>query len=205
MITTTKITPLDYQKLTINARQLHMRGEKPYILLTPDNMIIKHIYRRGFWSSSTIWPYPFRFKKNCERLKKLGYIVPEVQKIYFFPEKNCHLVLYPFIAGKTIAARSTEEDSDAFARLPAFIAKLHQQGIFFRDLHIQNFIELPNKQFALIDVASVKIYKKPLSQKQRARNLKSFFEHKRNHGLLDQFGKDNFLKKYSLAATLSPK
>ena len=199
------ITATEYQTLTAHCRQLQMRGEKPYVLLTPENMVIKHIYRRGLWSSSTFWPYPFRFKKNAKKLKTMGFIVPEVKQIYFSPERNCHLVLYPLLAGKTIHASVTEDNSDAFTRLPKFIAHLHQQGIFFRDLHIQNFIVLPDEQFALIDVASVKIYKKALTQKQRERNLKNFFNQARNQTLLHQFGKAIFLEKYSLASTLFPK
>ena len=56
-------------------------------------------------------------------------------------------------------------------QLPQFLVNLHQQGVYFRDLHTKNVLYQPNQQFALLDITSVKIQRRPLSPYQRARNI----------------------------------
>ena len=71
-------------------------------------------------------------------------------------------------------------------RFGEFLAELHQQGVYFRSIHLGNVVLQETEQseaidlslhnfelshFGLIDIADIKFCGKPLSKNQRTRNF----------------------------------
>lgn len=194
----------EYQQLIQHAKPLKAQDDKGDVIINADGLVIKHIYPRQFWSSATLWPYALRFKRNSHRLKQLGIKAPDIEKIYYFAEKKCHLVIYPFVTGTTVRNYALQGNFEAFARLPEFIAQLHHHGIYFRDLHTNNIVAQPDGSFALIDIISVRTSRNTLNPLIRARNIAHLFKINEDKPLLAQFGIHNFLQSYLSAANLTP-
>lgn len=122
-----------------------------------------------------------------------------VNELFRCDEKNCDIVTYNFISGKNVR----ESGPDTLAKTPEFIAILHSNGIYFRDLHFGNII-MHNNDFAIIDLASAKIKKRPLSIRERARNLAHLYNDFYDSKILNNYGKELFLTQYFSAAKFRP-
>jgi hypothetical protein len=192
----------DYENLILPSKPLKVKGSKIYVALTKEQRIIKHCYQRGIWSSSILKPYAFRFKNNSKRLQALGFTVPQVEAIYFYPPKNCYIVIYPSIPGNTIRKYLIDGDLSWLSDLSAFIAQLHQYKIYFRDLNTSNIIVQPNLHFALIDLTSISIKNRPLKPLRRAKNLTALFSNQEDRSYLIKFGLQKFVTYYLEAADL---
>jgi serine/threonine protein kinase len=166
-----RISVTEYERLIQNSVPLANKGSRPGVLLTPNQLIVKHTYKRQLWSSSTLWPYPKRFKRNAKQLLARGFNAPTVEDIFNFPQGQCYLTLYKHLPGMTICELSQQGQVAHLQKIPQFLVNLHQQGIYFRDLHTKNVLFQPNQQFALLDITSVKIQRHPLTPYQRARNI----------------------------------
>ncbi|MGO4610372.1 lipopolysaccharide kinase InaA family protein, partial [Variovorax sp. 2RAF20] len=57
-------------------------------------------------------------------------------------------------------------------RFGKFMAQLHEQGVYFRSLHLGNVLVLDDGEFGLIDLADMRIYPSSLSLSLRKRNLR---------------------------------
>jgi hypothetical protein len=191
----TKIHQAFYQQLTDQAVVLATHRDRPAVMLTPDQKIIKHIYRRGWWSSSTLWPYAVRFKENAASLKTLGISCPAVEAIYHYPSQKCDLVIYPFVTGSSVHQTAITGDYQTLEKLPTFLNKLHSLGIYFHDLHLGNVI-YHKTEFSLVDIASVCIYPKTLAEKYREKNLKHLFDKQEDKPIFEKYGIDRFLEVY---------
>lgn len=195
------ISPDQYQELTQNCSVLKTRRGKPVILQTPDDQIIKHIYYRKGFSSSRIWPYAVRFINNSKKLALRGFIVPHIVTAYQCKELACDILVYPMIPGMSVRQHFREDNLDPLKKTPEFIASLHEAGIYFRDLHLENIvITRSDNSFALIDLASAKCQRKPLSHNMRARNVRHLFEEADDSVILSQYGKPLFLEQYCYAS-----
>lgn len=199
-----RLTSPAYEELVANAQLLKMRRGKPAILLTPDQRIIKHIYRRHWFSSSHIWPYAQRFINNAQLLRQRGITVPIIRGRYYYPEFGCDILVYDYLSGKTLLTHANENNYTPMENLPAFLLKLHNLGIYFRDFHLDNIITHDN-DFALIDIASIKCRspQKALTLKYRAKNIAHLLEKKEDQESYRVFGKNNFLRRYAKNANFS--
>jgi tRNA A-37 threonylcarbamoyl transferase component Bud32 len=197
-----QISETAYQSLVANAQVLKLRRGNPAILLTPDQRIIKHIYQRPWYSSSRIWPYAQRFITSAKQLAKQGILVPEIHARYYYAPERCEILVYSYLNGKSLLTLALENNDTQLQGFPAFVAKLHRLGIFFRDLHLDNII-VYNNEYALIDLASVKCYRKSLSLPKRAKNLLKILSKKEDQSTYNRFGKDNFIQQYMESCGLS--
>lgn len=199
-----RLTEAAYQQLIANAQVIKMRRGKPAILLTPDQMIIKHIYRRSWFSSSRIWPYAERFINGAALLRQRGILVPTIRARYYYPSERCDILVYNYLKGKSLLMHANENNFTHLEKIPGFIAKLHDLGIYFRDFHLDNVI-VHNDEFALIDLASVKCHRqqRSLNLKYRAKNLVQLFSKQEDQDVYQTFGTDNFLRRYVENAHLS--
>lgn len=191
-----RLDVLGYLKLIEHSVPVKNKHGKPHVLRAPDNTIIKHIYKRGLWSSSTFYPYAKRFIKNSEALRTLNITAPKVKSFYKVPEKNCHLLLYKNLKGSTIRDLAHKGDQNALIHLAKIFARLHQQGVFFRDLHMDNIIQQTSDDFALIDVASVSIKRSSLGISQRARNIAHSMNKKKDLAIWRLFNINYFIQTY---------
>lgn len=191
-----------YHQLTQHCETIKTSRNRPVILISKTGTIIKHIYHRSGWSSSRIWPYALRFLKNSQLLKPLGFTVPQVHSTYRCHALRCDIITYSRLDGRSVRALWLKGQKEALFRTPAFIAKLHQEGIYFRDLHLDNLL-YHNNAFGMIDLASIQKKKKPLSVSMRQRNFQHLFSKEEDQGIFAQYTPEQFLSTYQVTAQLS--
>lgn len=191
----------EYLKLIDGAELVKRTRTKIRLLLSAENKIIKHIYKRNFFSTSTIWPYATRFIKNAHYLKSKNIVVPEINAVYFYPKLNCDIILYDYVDGKTLYQLARDNDLSFFPKLMHYVAHLHLLGIEFKDIHLGNIV-FKDDAFTLLDLESIRYQRGPLNVKQRARNMACLFSRKEDTPLYRQFGLDRCLSSYFELASL---
>lgn len=150
-------------------------GEK--VLLLTDGTMIK-LFRRKRWLSSAAWyPYAQRFADNAASLEQRGVPVPEVLAVFRVPAIERDAVHYRPLAGCTLrelrrAVLDQASEDQLRQGLARFVVYLHDNGIYFRSLHLGNVIYTPDQRFGLIDLADARLYPRPLRQFERLRNLR---------------------------------
>jgi tRNA A-37 threonylcarbamoyl transferase component Bud32 len=186
------LTPLESSK----------RGVK--VFETQDGKILK-IFRgkKNRLSSNHFKPYAVRFANNAKHLQQLGIMAPKVESVEACPDLNIHVLCYEKLPGKGAATLVREGNRQTLDEVIAFVAKLHQKGIFFRALHMSNLLRQSAADFALIDVADMRFRKNPLSLYMRLRNLKHLFMHRDDKIIWSQAGTHYWLKSYCEAAGFS--
>lgn len=201
---TQQLTENAYTELVAGAQVLKLRRGKPAILLTPHQQIVKHIYRRSWFSSSRIWPYAQRFISSAEILRQRGILAPTVQARYYYAPERCDILVYTYLEGKSLLTLARENNFTYMEKAPQFLAKLHELGIYFRDFHLDNII-IHHDEFALIDIASVKCtrQRQGLNLRYRAKNIVQIFSKNEDQEAYRIFGKENFLRRYLEKTNLS--
>ena len=83
-------------------------------------------------------------------------------------------VHYIPVAGDTLRAltKAMDDPVPLLTNFAKFLAELHHKGVYFRSIHIGNVVVTENNEFALIDIADLKVFPKSLSIRQRNRNMK---------------------------------
>jgi len=79
-----------------------------------------------------------------------------------------------------------------------FMAKLHEQGVYFRSLHLANVLVLENGEFGLIDLADLRVYPSSLRKSLRQRNLRHMQRYAEDCGWLFQEHLDALRAGYAL-------
>ncbi len=166
-----------YLKLIDNARLIEQDGSGPKVYLLQDNRYLKLFRRKRLISSALLFPYARRFARNLQALKKRQIPCPEIVAIWRIPEIRRDAVLYVPLEGQTIRNLLKENEDPARlsglkAALGAFIALLHDRGIYFRSLHLGNIVLTPEKKLGLIDVADMRVKRGALGKWHRRRNIK---------------------------------
>ncbi|QRJ65643.1 toluene tolerance protein [Azospira restricta] len=150
-------------------------GDK--VLRLADGSILKLFRRRRVISSAALYPYARRFANNAAALARLGIPVPQVIEVLRIPSIERDAVRYAPLAGKTLrellrgglAPARERELKAAFTR---FVVGLHDQGVYFRSLHLGNVVCTPEGRLGLIDFADLRIHPWSLGKYLRARNLR---------------------------------
>lgn len=148
-------------------------GEK--VLLLSDGTILKLFRLKHLFSSALLYPYARRFADNTFHLKTLGVDCPTLIGTYRIPSIKRDAVHYhplPGISLRQLRAQHSDCPNDLFDRLGRFLAKLHNKGIYFRSIHLGNIILTPEGRLGLIDIADLKLQRKPLSRSKAQRNFK---------------------------------
>jgi hypothetical protein len=162
-----------YLALRIDATVLEydLHGDK--VLRLSDGNYLKLFRRKRLISSAAWYPYAQRFADNAAALHQRGIPCPEVVAIYRIPSIRRDAILYRPLAGQTLRdlVHSGEATPDLRSRLTNFVAALHQEGIYFRSLHLGNIVLTPDGSFGLIDIADMRVGSRPLRPHQRRRNL----------------------------------
>ncbi len=176
------------QQLIKDARILEAdhRGVKVY--QDPQGNIIKIFRHRRFFSSATFYPYALRFKHHAKILQKKGICSVQVRAVWRY--QDTWVLQYPALTGETLRAilsQPTSKRAYYIALLGRYIATLHAQGIFFRSLHLGNILYQTDQQYALIDIADMRIYPLRLFFYQRLRNFRHLFRLLEDCQLLAQY------------------
>jgi serine/threonine protein kinase len=187
-----------FDALTSEYEELErFRGELR-VLLLPDDRIVKIFRRRRLLSGSTLYPYSFRFARNSQRLMSLGFRSVDVERVFFCPSRVGHGVIYPLLEGH--AVHELEPSAALRSRLATFIAQLHERGVLFRSLNINNVLQQTDGTFALIDVGDVRFQRGPLAPRLRTRNFRHLLRLVRHREWFRELGYREFVDSYLDAA-----
>lgn len=151
-------------------------GHGKKVLQRSDGTYLK-LFRRKRLLSSAMWsPYAQRFADNAAALQTRQIPCPRVIEVLRIPSIERDAVHYHPLPGQTlreIVSRPLEGPDRLYLRyaLNRFIRRLHDQGIYFRSLHLGNVVLVPNGELGLIDISDLRIHRGPLSLFWRKRNL----------------------------------
>lgn len=143
-------------------------------VLRLENGDILKIFRvKRLFSSARLYSYARRFCRNASRLARLNIPTVTIKQLYHFSNSSNTAVLYGPLPGRTLRelARSQELDEPMLVRLGGFVAGLHDQGVYFRSLHMGNIVLTHDGQLGLIDVADMSIFPWQLNRRRRHRNF----------------------------------
>jgi hypothetical protein len=192
--------------LAAGAQSLARERSGDKVLRLPDGRILKLFRIKRLLSLSLLAPPAFRFRRNARGLARLGIPAPQVERLFFCPAARRYGVIYPQLVGQLLSqvAGASPQDLALWQDVAAFITTLHAKGVYFRSLHPDNILRLPDGGFGLIDVADLRLFKGPLSLSQRARNLRHLVRREEHRRLLDGIGLPQLLDIYAAASGLDP-
>lgn len=200
------ITADAYHKLTKDAEVLEQDATAPKVLRLTDGSFFKLFRRKRWFSSELIYPYVKRFADNALILNKAAIKTPIILNLYRFSvgELLFTAVRYTPLAGETLRqvmkVSDVEQQKQWITKFAELVANLHQQGIYFRSIHLANVLVLDGAELGLIDFADMTKQNKPLSQNKRARNIKHLSRYKEDaHWLFTEYF-TLFLKAYESMA-----
>lgn len=172
-----RLTKQDYLALREGARALEADhfGEK--VLRLADGTIFKLFRRKRVFSSAVLYPYAKRFANNAATLSRLGIPVPQVINLVRIPSIERDAVHYAPLAGTTLrelarAGLTPERKRELKTAFTRFVIGLHDQGIYFRSLHIGNVVCAPDGRLGLIDFSDLRVHPWSLGKYLRARNMR---------------------------------
>lgn len=172
------ILPINaYQALKQGAQiiQKDPHGEK--VLLLANGHYLKLFRRKRLISSAAWYPYAQRFVDNAKELEKRGIPCPKVVSCFRVREIARDGVNYEALPGNTLralvhAGLSNERLAALKHQFNVFVRRLHDRGIYFRSLHLNNVVLTPDGELGLIDLADIRIHRRALSNYWRRRNLR---------------------------------
>lgn len=179
-----------------NISLLKTTYNRPKLFETDNGEMIKVFYpRKKRLSSDKFKPYAMRFCNNAERLRSFGFKTLVIKNIQFCPDLNTYIITYPKLPG--VDARVlAKSDRSIINDIASLLADLHNNGIFFRSIHLENILCQSKGKLALIDIVDVQFKKNSLSTYLRFRNLKHLFLVKDDKKFWENYGIENFLKSY---------
>ena len=177
-------------------------GEK--VLRLKDGSIIKLFRIKRIISSALFYPYALRFVNNASKLNGMGISTVTIIDSYKIPIIKRTAVHYMELEGETLRNHIMHHslDVDITQKLASFIARLHNEGVYFRSLHFGNILITPGNGFGLIDIADMKIKDHPLSIRMRIRNFNHLTRYEIDRNSLKQ-QKDLFIREYLKMCSLS--
>lgn len=191
-----------YEVLREGAHVLEADGSGEKVLKLADGRMLKLFRRKRLLSSALFYPYAQRFANNTRALEQRGILCPTVIAVYRIPSIQRDGVYYSPLEGTTVRHLQTSaEEADALrTQLGAFIARLHEKGVYFRSLHFGNVVLTPENHLGLIDIADLRCQKRTLSDSKRLRNFAHLLRYKEDRTwLLGQDAGDAFLEGYRQA------
>ncbi|MDP3284838.1 MAG: hypothetical protein Q8M56_10465, partial [Desulfobacterales bacterium] len=170
-------------------------GEK--VLRLKDGSIIKLFRTKRIISSALFYPYALRFVNNASKLKDMGISTIAVIDSYKITSIQRTAVHYMELEGDTLRNFITHHslNGNIAQKLAAFIARLHNKGVYFRSIHFGNILITQNNSFGLIDIADMKIKSHSLDIGKRIRNFHHLTRYDIDRNSLKQ-QKEIFIREY---------
>jgi len=193
----------EWSALLQDAQIIEADGLGLKVARLPNGDFIK-LFRRKRWLSSALWSPPAqRFATNASQLILLNIAAPQVSEMLALPEGQSAVRYLP-LPGQTLRERWTQLSAQDRAfevrQFGHFLGVLHQNGVYFRSLHLGNVLHLPDNHFGLIDLADMSISHRPLSRFKRRRNLKHLLRYEGDANWLLKQHKDYWLSGYAQSA-----
>jgi len=198
----------------------HASNKRPKVL-KKDNQIIKCFFWKKGLSSRRFFPEWKRFVNHAHLLQQRGITTVTIDACYRVPALGMDCVVYTCLAGTDlrslvqngleISCGSELRADPTLTLFSHFLAELHQQGIFFRGIHLGNILQLSGKannkgytdandpacvRHALIDISDLSVSHQPLSLWRCARNMAHAFKTLPDDRYYMQYGLHNFIKQY---------
>jgi hypothetical protein len=188
------------------ATVLEQDGRGAKVLRLTDGSFLKLFRKRRLFSSETLKPYAKRFAENARSLKKLGFLAPHIIETYRLENSvNGTAVHYLPLPGETLRqaleAAEPMQQRRLVEQFGQLLARLHEQGIYFRSIHLGNVLVLPTAELGLIDIADMNIRRAPLSMRLRQRNLKHMRRYEQDRHWLFNINKEALREGYSKFAS----
>jgi len=170
-------------------------GEK--VLRLKDGTITKLFRTKRIISSALLYPYATRFVENAAKLKDMGIRTVTIIDSYKIPAIKRTAVHYMELEGETLRNHIMHYplNGDIAKKLAAFIARLHNEGVYFRSVHFGNLLITPDNSFGLIDIADMKIKSYSLNIGKRIRNFHHLTRYDIDRNSLKQ-QKEIFIREY---------
>lgn len=197
-----RLTNSELQRFIQQHQLLFGTLERPELMLTSKQQIVKFFYRRKFISSSLFIPQAIRFQSNGIKLKQVGITAPEVSELIFCPDIPVHMAVYQYLKGDDLRNLCSKNNYGCIDKLPSYIATLHQKGVYFRAIHLGNILQLDENELALVDITDLTVRLDQLTIFQRARNIAHLFNSTEDKQWLADYGLRCFLDRYYLSANL---
>lgn len=169
--------------------------------------IWKRFRQDRLFSSSQFRPYAVRFARNAARLKRLGLSSIEVDRIGKIVDGRDYLVIYSKVAGETLRSLVTNTQSiePCCIEMAKFVANLHNQGVYFRGLHLGNILSTSGGAMELIDFSDINFSRTPLDWRACSRNFEPLFRYQEDRQKLGSFGLTRLLDLYLQSSGLAEK
>ena len=200
------LTLNEYQRLVDNSVILEEDGHGLKVLETSDGLIVKLFRRKRFLSSALFNSYASRFVANAKALKKLGFHTIDVEQLSCCKPIKRTLVVYRPIPGQTLrsALQTTDSPDQIFEQFIILLAQLHDKGVLFRSIHLNNIIfKDVMRPLGLIDISDMRIMAAPLSSHARIRNFRHLNRYMVDQAAIKKFGVDRFMEIYFKTSCLS--
>ncbi|UXY52535.1 BUD32 family EKC/KEOPS complex subunit [Pseudomonas tohonis] len=199
------ISETELQALLLDATPIESDGLGLKVARLKDGSFLKLYRRKRIISSAIFSPPAKRFAQNATKLQSLGIAAPDIEDLLSIPALNLNGVRYIPLPGDTLRNRwksvQGAEIAEEVRRFGAFLARLHNLGIYFRSLHLGNVLLLPDGRFGLIDLSDMWISRKALSRQRRARNLKHILRYPEDIRWLAVEHRDDWVKGYASASS----
>ena len=200
-----KINQEQYQQLIKGADIIEKDAFGLKILDTKKGEMIKLFRRKRLLSTALFKPYAVRFVDNAEQLATLGIPTITINTFLWCSSTKRHLVIYQRLEGvllRNILSSTSNNTKGIFRQFGAFIAQLHNKGIYFRSAHLKNILVLANGGFGLIDISDMKIKRHSLNLKLRQRNFAHILRYPEDKTLIQHHFQD-FFSSYVTASNLN--
>ncbi|MDH4555057.1 toluene tolerance protein [Pseudomonas sp. BN417] len=198
-----------YLKLSAGADVLERDRYGEKVLRLTDGSFLKLFRRKRLLSSAALYPYAQRFADNAILLQARNVPCPRILGVYRIGALARDVVHYQPLPGKTLRqlyeTRDEELNHGLKGRLGSFIARLHEQGIYFRSLHLGNVILTPDDNLGLIDFADLKGQAGPLGKGKRLRNFRHLLRYTEDRHWLLTGENQTFFEAYLADTGLSAK
>lgn len=165
----------DYLALSKNGTVIEADGFGDKVILLNDSSYLKLFRRKNRISSAALYPYAQRFADNAKKLEALNIPCPKIIRVFHVPELERDVVHYQALPGHTLRQLREEQmdyPKDLQKQFLMFVRRIHQLGVFFRSMHLGNVVLSPDGRLGLIDIADLKVQRRPLNRWQVQRNLR---------------------------------
>lgn len=193
-----ELSPAEFQRMCASAEILEQDAHGLKVLKLPSGDMLKIFRVKHFVSSARIYSYARRFCRNAARLHRLNIPTVTARQLYRLVGSSSSAVLYKPLPGQTVRemARAGKLDAPLITRLGAFVAELHDLGIYFRSLHFGNIVLTPDNRLGLIDIADMSIFPWKLGCGRRLRNFRHMCRLKEDVAYLNNNGWQIFQNGY---------
>ena len=175
------------------AKVLRDDGKGNQVLLTGDDRIIRLTRARRLLDSTFK-----RFAANANELKTLGIRSPDIDGVFRCRSEHATLVMYKRLEQDTIRnlLNSDSPPGDMVTRLSAFLAELHDKGVFSSALDLGGIVYAGDMPYALVELKDLQIITSPLTIRRRIAAIATLLSPGADRQVLMDYGLDRFLSEY---------